>query len=328
MEDGMKFGFLLECDHGFDDAVEQAVLAEKLGYDSVLIAEHHNYAGYVPHPLVALAALAMKTERVQLGTYVVILPFYNPVQVAEQAAMVDYISKGRLILGVGLGYVKEEFEMMGVPYEDRVGRMEEGIPIIRRVWTEDGVQYAGKHFRFAHAAVYPKPVQKPHPPIWVGAWVETAIRRAARLADAWAPGPTVELEKLHWCYDIYRDELKKQGKSLDIEYPAARELYCGRTNAEARERGGEHVYQFYKDTYLKWPHPHLKEKGITYENIVPDRFIIGDPAHCIQAIEKFRRELGINHLMFRMQAPGITRAATLDSMRRFASEVMPHFRKA
>jgi probable F420-dependent oxidoreductase len=324
----MKFGYLLECDQGFDDAVEQTVLAEQLGYDSVLIAEHHNYAGYVPHPLMALAALAMRTERVQLGTYVVILPFYNPVQVAEQAAMVDYISKGRLILGLGLGYVKEEFAMMGVPYEHRAGRMEEGIPIIRRLWTEDQVAHEGRHFRFTHASVYPKPIQKPHPPIWVGAWVETAIRRAARLADAWAPGPTVELEKLRWCYDVYRNELGQQGLSLEREYPAARELYCDRTQADARARGGHHIFQFYKDTYLTWPHPHLKEKGITYENIVTDRFIIGDPQHCIREIEKFRTELGINHLMFRMQAPGVTRQATIDSMTLFAREVIPHFRRA
>lgn len=323
----MKFGFLLECDQGFEEAVEQAMLAEKLGYDSILIAEHHNYAGYVPNPLLALAAIAMKTERIRLGSFIVILPLYNPVAVAEQAAMVDYISKGRLIFGVGLGYVQEEFDMMGVPYGDRAARLEEGLPIVRRVWTEDNVAHIGKHFKFAHATIYPKPVQKPHPPIWVGAWVEKAIRRAARLGDCWVPGPTVELETLKWCYDVFRSELKKLNKPLEREYAACREFFCGRTNNEARELGGRHTYQFYKDTYLTWPHPHLKEKGISYENIVHDRFIIGDPEHCIRAIEKFHRELGINHFMFRMQAPGVTRQATIDSMTLCAKEVIPHFNK-
>jgi len=322
----VKFGFLLECDRGFDEAVEQAVLAERLGYDSVLIAEHHGHAGYVPHPLLVLAALAMRTERLRLGTFVLILPFYHPVPVAEQAAMVDYVSKGRLIFGVGLGYVKEEFAMMSVPYEERAGRLEEGLGAIRRLWTEETVEHAGRYFRFSHAAIHPRPVQKPHPPIWLGAWVEPAIRRAARLADTWTPGPTADLEKLRWCYGVYRDELRKLGKSTDIEYPAARELYCAPTSARARE-GGERIYRFYHDTYFRWPHPLLGDKARDYESIVADRFIVGDPPRCITEIERLRSELGINHLMLRMQAPGITPADTVASMRLFAAEVMPHFRR-
>jgi len=322
----MKFGFLLECDQDFRGAVEQTELAEELGYDSILIAEHHNYVGYVPHPLVALAGLATRTKRIELGSFIVILPLYNPVQVAEEAAMVDFMSNGRLILGVGLGYVPEEFDSLGVPYQQRAGRMEEAIPLLKKLWSEDDVEHEGKYYRFSHATVYPKPVRPNLPPVWVGGWVEAAIRRAARLADCWVPGPTVDFDTLSWCYSIYRDELASCGKSLDIEYAACRELFCAPTAQAARERGGANIFQFYQDTYLKWPHPHLKERerGFGYEDLVRDRFIVGDPDECIEAITKFR-SLGINHLLFRMQQPGVSWSDTVASMRLLHEQVVPHF---
>lgn len=322
----MKFGFLLKCDVDFKQAIEQSVLIEKLGYDSIWIPEHHGYEGnYVPHPLIALAALATVTQRVTLGPYVLLLPLYHPVLVAEQAAMADLISNGRLILGLGVGYVTEEFESMSVPYKERGGRMEEGLPLIKRLWNEDVVHHDGKYYKFKNAKVYPRPVQKDLP-IWVGAWVETAIRRAARLADGWVPGPTADYQVLEYCYRIYRDELQKVGKPLDIEYAACRELYIAPTKEEARKRG-ESLYELYKHTYLQWPHPWLKERerGLSYAELVKDRFIIGDPDDCIQAIKTFST-LGINHFIFRVQEPGVSHEQALDQINLFAREVMPEFK--
>jgi probable F420-dependent oxidoreductase len=323
----VKFGLLLECDQDFGAAVEQTLLAEQLGYDSIFLAEHHNFVGYVPQPLIALSALATRTQRVELGTFIMILPLYNPVQVAEEAAMVDFISGGRLILGIGLGYVPDEFESYAVPYAERAGRMEEAIPLLKRLWTTDDCAFEGRYYRFSRATVYPKPVRKGLPPIWVGGWVEPAIRRAARLADCWVPGPTVNYEALQWCYGVYRHELARQGRTTDGEYAACRELFCAPTGKAARELGGENIYQFYKDTYLKWPHPHLgeRERSLKYEDLVADRFILGDPDDCIAAVERFSR-LGIRHFLFRMQQPGVSQEATIQSLKLFMSEVVPHFR--
>lgn len=133
----------------FKETIELASLSEQMGYDCVTVAEHHNADGYPPQPLVALAALATRTTRIQLVSNIVILPLYHPVIVAEQAAMVQFISEGRLICGVGLGYVPDDFESLGVPYGERSGRMEESLALLPRLWRETDVSHVGKFFEFA-----------------------------------------------------------------------------------------------------------------------------------------------------------------------------------
>jgi alkanesulfonate monooxygenase SsuD/methylene tetrahydromethanopterin reductase-like flavin-dependent oxidoreductase (luciferase family) len=323
----MKFGFDLECDRDFEESIQQAILAEQLGYDWISIPEHHNAGGYVPQPLMALAAVATRTERILLESNIVILPLYHPVQIAEQAAMVQFISRGRAILGVGLGYLPEEFASMSVPFRERAGRMEESLSLLKRLWTQEEVAHDGKYFHFAHATVQPRLDRVGLPPVWVGGWVESAVRRAARLADAWIPGPTVDFEILRQCYAIYRDELTKAGKPLERDYPATRELFCAPSREKAIELGGMPLYQFYKDTYLRWPHPYLKEaeREMSYEELAHDRFIIGDPNDCIQAVRKLQ-EMGITHLSFRMQPPNVKWEDAVASMKLFMDQVVPQFR--
>src|SRR5919201_370597 len=217
----MKIGVDIKCDQDeFEKSVQQAELAERLGYDSISIAEHHNATGYVPLPLMALAAIATRTRRLLLGSNIVILPLYHPVQIAEQAAMVQFISRGRLLFGV------------------RAGRMAESLSVLKRLWTEEDVSFDGKYYHFEHATVRPRLDGVGLPPVLVGGWVEEAIRRAARLADGWIPGPTVTFDILRTCYQIFRDELRRQGKPLDVEYLAARELFCAPTRERAIEVGG------------------------------------------------------------------------------------------
>lgn len=324
----MKFGVDIECDQDeFEKSVQQAELAERLGYDSISIAEHHNAIGYVPLPLMALAAIATRTNRLLLGSNIVILPLYHPVQVAEQAAMVQFISRGRLLFGVGLGYLPEEFASMSVPFEERAGRMAESLSVLKRLWTEEDVSFDGTYYHFQHATVRPRLDQIGQPPVLVGGWVEAAIRRAARLADGWIPGPTVNFEVLGHCYSIFRDELARQGKPLDVEYRAARELFCATTREKAIEIGGRSMYQFYRDTYLQWPHPYLREpeRHMSYEELAQDRFVIGDPDECAEAVRKLH-DTGITHLTFRMQPPGVRWDAAVASMKLFMEQVVPQFR--
>ncbi len=324
----MKFGVDIECDQDeFEKSTQMAELAERLGYDSVSIAEHHNAIGYVPLPLIALAAIAARTKRLLLGSNIVILPLYHPVQIAEQAAMVQFISGGRLLFGVGLGYLPEEFASMSVPFEERAGRMAESLSLLKKLWTEEDVSFDGEYYHFKHATVRPRLDKVGLPPVLVGGWVEAAIRRAARLADGWMPGPTVDFDVLQKCYAIFRAELRKQGKPLDVEYLAGRELFCAPTRQRAIEVGGRPMYEFYKDTYLQWPHPYLREaeREMSYEELARDRFIIGDPDECAQAVTKLR-EMGITHLNFRMQPPGVGWDDAVASMKLFMEQVVPQFR--
>lgn len=323
----MDFGLLIECDRDFEAAVEVAVVAERCGFSSIWICEHHDESGYVGSPLAALAAIAMRTRQVRLGPLTLLLPQHHPLRVAEDGAMVDRISAGRFVLAVGLGYVEREFAMLGIPMKERAARMEEGIEIVRRLWTEERVSFAGRHFRLEAAGIHPMPVQKPRPPIWVGGWADKALERAARLADAWVPGPTADLEALRRCYGIYRAALAAQGKpESGGEVPGCREVFIARTQREALERGGRPLARFYRDTYFRWSHPLAGRGEMSDEEIIRDRFIVGDPEACIAQAQRFRSELGWTHLICRMDVPGIRHADLLEGIHLFGSAVIPRFR--
>ena len=321
----MRFGLDVHCDADMTTAIEQAELAEQLGYDFLTVAEHHDSVGYLPQPLMVLCAVAARTSRIRLGTNIIILPLYHPVAVAEQVAVAQFVSGGRIICGVGLGYLPAEFDSMGVPFRSRAGRMEESLGLLRKLWSETDVEHSGKYFQFRHASVQPRLEELPT--IWVGGWAEAAVRRAARFGDAWAPGPTVDFDVLRKCRAIFLDERANLGLHGESEYPCARELFCAPTHDEAVERGGRAIHQFYKDTYLQWPHPYLgeAERQMSYEELSRSRFIVGDPDECAQAVAELQ-EMGVDQLAFRMEPPGVSRDDARSSMELFMQQVVPQFR--
>jgi alkanesulfonate monooxygenase SsuD/methylene tetrahydromethanopterin reductase-like flavin-dependent oxidoreductase (luciferase family) len=320
----VRFGIDIHCDADMVTAIEQAEYAEQLGYDFLTVAEHHDAIGYLPQPLMVLCAVGARTSRIRLGTNIIILPLYHPVAIAEQVAVAQFVSGGRIICGVGLGYLPAEFDSFGVPFSSRASRMEESLGLLRTLWSETDVEHAGKHFQFRHASVQPR--LKELPTIWVGGWAEAAIRRAARYGDAWAPGPTVDFDVLRKCRQIFLDERAALGKPAGTEFPCARELYCAPTHAEAVERG-KAIYQFYKDTYLQWPHPYLgeAERQMSYEELARNRFIVGDPDECAQAVGELR-DMGVDQLAFRMEPPGVSKDDARASMELFMRQVVPQFR--
>jgi probable F420-dependent oxidoreductase len=170
----------------YHDVVELSRLAETLGFDSAWVSEHHGSSdGYLPSLLPVLAALATATTRMHLGTGVLLTPFHDPLRLAEDVAVVDQLSGGRLILGLGLGWREEEFRMFGVPYGERVRRTTESVEILRRAWTGERFSFDGKTFRFDQVRVTPPPFSDNGPPIFLGGHVEAAVRRAGRLADGY-----------------------------------------------------------------------------------------------------------------------------------------------
>lgn len=170
----------------YRDIVELSRLAETLGFDSVWVSEHHGSSdGYLPSLLPMLAGLATATDRVQLGTGVVLTPFHHPLRLAEDAAVVDLMSGGRLILGLGLGWREEEFRMFDVPVRERVRRTAETVDILRKAWTGRRFDHDGRIFRLEGVKVTPPPPRAPGPPIYLGGFVEDAVRRAGRLGDGY-----------------------------------------------------------------------------------------------------------------------------------------------
>ena len=195
----MKIAYSLSNNQGMEDAhgvVDLAVRAEELGYESVWASEHVFNVSYVydrignkPYyePLTMLTYVAANTTLIGLGTSVLVLPYHNPIRLAKVAATLDVLSKGRLMLGVGVGVIEEELEAMGSSFADRGAISDEAIAIMKELWTKEDPSFQGKYHRFSGMKFTPKPVQKPHIPIVIGGTSRAAIRRAARSGTTWHP---------------------------------------------------------------------------------------------------------------------------------------------
>ena len=195
----MNIGFSLSNNQGLtdvQDVIRIAARAEELGYDSVWASDHvfnvsyvHDRIGRRPYydPLTILAFAAARTDRIALGTSVLVLPYHNPMRLAKQAATLDHLSGGRLTLGVGVGVIDTELEAMGVPFAERGTYTDEAIAIMRTLWQDDNPQHQGRFFRFSDLAFSPRPVHPDGIPLLIGGTSRAAIRRAARCGNGWHP---------------------------------------------------------------------------------------------------------------------------------------------
>jgi alkanesulfonate monooxygenase SsuD/methylene tetrahydromethanopterin reductase-like flavin-dependent oxidoreductase (luciferase family) len=237
------------------------------------------------------------------------------------------ISGGRLILGVGAGYAPEEFAAFGYSIKERGSRLEESASLLHRLWTQENVTHRGRHYRIDNATTAPRPLQRPRPPIWFGAWTEAAIRRTARLGDAWLAGPSAKLDELTACASLYQKACREIEKG-EAEIALFRYVFVATSTSEAISAAGDAFIQAFESMYFRWPHPVVKRPSgkLTIEHLAKDRIILGDPPTCIQEITRFRRELGLKHLVCRFSVPGISRAACLTSFDLFTREVMPAVR--
>jgi probable F420-dependent oxidoreductase len=333
-KDAVRFGIIpTEGGHLAREALAEVERAEALGFDSAWMEEHHGVAGhYWPSPLVVLAGFATRTSRLWLGTDVAVLPFYDPIRAAEDAAMVDVLSGGRLVFGVAIGYRPDEFALYRTPLEGRGARFEEALVLIRALWTQESVTHEGPCYPVRAARLEPKPVQRPHPPIWIGGWGERMLRRAARLADAWVPGPTARLDRLLDGQARYRAELRAAGRPEPAEWPLTRDTVIADTDAEALALAERHLLVAYRDEYGggRWQHPLVGAADATpvdrLDALGRDRFIVGGPDRCRAQVRRFVEALGTTHLIFRLYFPGMPHAHILREIELLAREVIPAFR--
>jgi len=322
-----------------------ALQAERLGYDSLWVqdhvtrsaadAEHHFAAGAleawqppiepnVYEPISTLAYLAGMTSRIILGTSIIVLPLRNPVLLAKQAACVDQFSGGRLILGVGVGgvrYARSELGAVGALHlmGSRGQVTDEWIDVLRHVWQEPTCNFEGKFIQVQDAEVFPKPVQRPCPPIWIGGFGERAIQRAARRGDGWLPMYFLpsEIERgvqrlRHWAVEAGRDPYRLQVASehwLSID--------ADKTRAERRAAATLKSLS----TYLSAS----ESQGTEQESVLASRLheaernLVGDPDTVLAQLGRYR-EAGVDHLILRVIAHDF--AEMLDALRLFKREVM------
>lgn len=233
----MKFGLMFVNSGPFSDPDVFDVLvrtADEVGFESLWTVEHVVVpVGYqseypyspsgkmpgdekapIPDPLLPLAYAAAVTRRIKLGTGILILPQRHPAYVAKEFATLDVLSRGRALAGVGIGWLEEEFETLGVPFRERAARTEEAVRAIRSLWSQDAEPFEGRFYRWAAVESNPKPVQRPGVPIVVGGHVEGAARRAARIGDGFFPARG-DLRALPGLLDAMRDECGKTGRNPD-----------------------------------------------------------------------------------------------------------------
>ncbi len=315
--------------------IEQARLAEELGYDSIWMGDHHvSEEAHMPI-LQTLVGFALSTKKIRIGSCIIQLPLYNPLHVAEAGAMIDVMSGGRFVCGVSIGFRKKEFEALGANYEGRARIIEEQVDLLKKLWTERVVDFDGKYFTAKGVTMALKPVQKPRPPIWFGVGgssLRSGLRRAALLGDAWIGDPIVALPKLKKQFEVYKECLNEAGKNFEsLEVPLFRETIIAKNGKEAEAIASKFVIKKYQE-YLKWGLPALKEDfpsgKVSFEELRSNRFIIGTPDQVVDEISRYSKELGVNHMILRLQQKEMPLEMAIEQMKILSETVLPHFRNS
>ena len=347
----MKFGVMELFQHPqgktakevIDDAIDLAVTAEELGFDSIWLAEHHFSAyGLVGSPLLVAAAIAQRTERIKIGTAVLVLPLYNPVRLAEEIALVDQMSGGRVQIGIGRGYLPEEFRGFALEQEHSREMADEAVEILIQAWTRDRVFFAGKHFSVDDVAVLPKPFQSPHPPVHHAAVSMSSFEKAGAAGVPILTSPNfTPVQTVRRQFAVYTAALAENGHDpAKFELPLMEQVYVGESEAEAFDTPRESAmwYQAMLGArvpgatgkapkgYEQWDRIAENMKSISYEEIVEKGANFGTAERAVERITTLRDDAGINSYLGWFSFGGLSRDLTLASVERFAKDVMPAFR--
>jgi alkanesulfonate monooxygenase SsuD/methylene tetrahydromethanopterin reductase-like flavin-dependent oxidoreductase (luciferase family) len=336
----MKFGVLTtpvwgrETDPKIQFAQHRELLevADQLGFSMAVAGQHFlgsELRYYQPVPY--LTYLSQFAPRMQMTIGLILLSLVNPVETAEQVATLDAVTGGRAILGVGLGYSDHEFKAFGIPKATRVKRFEEGLALIKALWSGEEVNFEGEHFVVTKVMPAVLPVQKPRPPIWIGGNSEKAIRRAAVLSDAWYAPPFPTHESLAQLRAVFLEERAKAGLPLDGAFPLRRELMIASSRAQARRLAAERSATR-MNTYLKWGlgqrlETEDKNFGSQADEDIDSRFILGTADECADALNRLREELGMTHFMFKPQWPGLPHSEAMSQLELFGTKVIPQLVK-
>lgn len=316
----------------FLEACEQARLADRLGYDTLMKGSHYSAYPLLDFQQVPfLARMMAEAPNMRLCAGIVLLPLHKPLDVAETFANIDVMSGGKLIFGAGVGYREVEFQAFGTTMKGSGKRFEENLEAVKRLWTEEKVTLQGSHFNLIEASCPVKPLQRPMPPIWIGANADVAIRRAARVADAWFVNPHNRIDTIARQIEVYKQALEDNGKTeLPADFPMMREVVVARSRQEAMRMAEPYLKAKY-DAYHEWGQDKVMPKGddnlgLIFDELVKDRFLFGSPAEVSAQIIDIIKRFGVNHFVFGVQFPGMPQSMVVDQMQMLAEDVFPAVR--
>lgn len=342
----LKLGIYLNSQHPeaenaserFQELVNQVKAANILGFDSIWAGEHHLTPGFHFFPqLTLLSHLAAYSGDMALGTNLVLLPLHRPVDIAEQVALIDIACGGRFILTVGQGYRPEEFGAFGVPFEERLPRMLEGIEIIRRLWSEREIDHDGASFRLDQATVRPGPIQEGGPPIWIGATSDRAIKRGGHIGDAFMAVPNADNNEVRRHIDLFSTARAEAGLPPAGEVGRLLEVHCHQDADEARLRARTHLLTKYA-AYASWGltgsagdaarSAGSVDDSDAFSELAENRFVIGDPEEVAAGLIHQHKVVGITHLTMRVAWPGSNPSHGIECIELLGREVLPRVRAA
>ncbi len=327
---GMKFGLSI---HGksplnnqrgdnFRDIEEQVEAADDAGFDLIYMGHHYFVEQYQKFQNIpALSRLSAFAPDMNICP-AILLPLHHPLIIAEQLATMDVFTDGQVVAAPVAGYRDHEFNSLGIDKRERAIRMREGIEIISRVWTSDNVTYHGDIYDFEDVTINPKPVQDPHPPLWIGANQDSAISRASDLGDAWLVNPHEDESEIARQLDLVTCP---SGDGLRGYQPARWDVFVAETDKEAINIFGPAVQNAFED-YKSWGQHEAMQNPDAFDQafdaLKDEHFIAGSPDTVASRLAGLV-DLGIDCFILKMYLPGIPHSKVLDSIRLFGNEVMP-----
>ena len=341
----MRFGFFdqLPCASGFSerqryrDIMAQIELGDEIGFDTVWLGEIHFSRAFsvLADPLMVLAAAAQRTTRIRLGTAVTLLPLHNPIKIAEEAAIADILSDGRLEFGVGRG-VAYQYPGYGILLEESRERFEEALDFILRAWASEPFSFEGKYFRASDLSVVPQPVQMPHPPVRIAANSPDTFPFSGRRKLPIFASPLINPpDKLKAGLAVYRDALAGSPGDVAIAFP----VHVAKSREQARQDCEAGLLRFLRVAVeLVRPVDQSDFRGfeafrqvlarferVKYEDFDREIGVFGDPDYCVERVQALRREYGIDEFICYFNQGGIMdHALVRQSMTAFATDVMPY----
>jgi alkanesulfonate monooxygenase SsuD/methylene tetrahydromethanopterin reductase-like flavin-dependent oxidoreductase (luciferase family) len=319
---GLHYSFQVASDESamsvIDAGLEDVRWADANGFSSVVFAEHHFLDdGWLPRPMLLAAAAAAVTSRMRVGSDIVILPLHHPVAVAEEAAVLDVMSGGRALLGVGLGWIEAEFAGFGVPYRRRARVYQRNIEIVRALLRGDTVDDDG-HYQLKGARIRPLPVNPAGIPFWMGALEDAGVRRVARSGDAWIMPPGNRLQRLVEQRRLLDETREEAGLPPVTEQPLRREAFVAETDAKAWElfvAGLRHEYGVvYRPLHPTYPEDDTLDALRAWGE---DLFVVGSPETVAAELRRYEEALGVTECLVRFQLPRVPRGAVREALAGF-----------
>jgi alkanesulfonate monooxygenase SsuD/methylene tetrahydromethanopterin reductase-like flavin-dependent oxidoreductase (luciferase family) len=318
----------------YNEFIEQCMLADELGYHSIWLTEHHfSRHGITSDSMALLSHLAARTTRIRLGTAVLVLPFHDPIRLAESSALVDHLSGGRLDVGVGRGYQWTEYHGFGVRFDEGSDRFEEALGLLVDAWRADEpFAFDGKYHRYDAAFPQPRPLQQPHPPLWHATSSDGGLRRCAERDWGVLLAQATSLALVNDIATRYGDHVRAAGATMRPDrLVLARGMYCGQSDAEAEElflpaysdflAAAARVAAAPGQEQLAAPHNPFELADGTR---LLDTVLSGNPDTCARALERLA-DIGIEHVLLFVNVAGLRHEDVVRSLRLFAAEVRPRF---